>query len=282
MASIGSQEEQDFVQNLIRTSSVLDVAWIGAKRSKTNGDLQFKWIDDELFNYTNWEDGHPTNQSGNDCVQINSGFGFVALHSQLLGASNGKWVDVSCQKKNLFVCEKRQNWSSERLRKALLEIKNESQKEFQDLEKQFVARIDNLQKQSVARFEKLEQNPIPIDFIYVQLSSQPEPKSLWPNVEWEEITSSYSGLFFRAEGGGSSSFGSTQEGDAPRIDHIQFDCNKGEMGWNPGYQWSLPSGWSDWVNSGASWGTRCGQRFLTTSVEVRPRNQAVRIWKRTG
>ena len=34
---------------------------------------------------------------------------------------------------------------------------------------------------------------------------------LWSNTKWSEITSNYSGLFFRAEGGGSESFGKIQQ-----------------------------------------------------------------------
>ncbi len=87
--------------------------------------------------------------------------------------------------------------------------------------------IDSLNEEK-KEIDNLKQNPVPIGFIYVQLPSQPEPKTLWPIVEWKDVTLDYAGLFFRAEGGNSESFGKLQTGNAPfrHVDKfgITYDC----------------------------------------------------------
>jgi len=130
----------------------------------------------------------------------------------------------------------------------------------------------------------LQHNPVPIGFIYVQLPNQPDPKSLWPTVEWKNVTSDYAGLFFRAEGRGSEAFGKAQDENAPRLTGV----------WN---DWFTPVNYvanisanSDWnkpVSTGPALGSdykdlHWGLRFRVSSGEIRPRNQAVRIWKRTN
>ncbi len=81
---------------------------------------------------------------------------------------------------------------------------------------------------------------IPIGFIYIQLPLQQRPRTIWPNYNWTDISAEYSGLFFRPLRGNSS-----------RLEEIQ-EVN--------GYPVRL-----DLIVSGG---------------EVRPRNQAIRIWKR--
>ncbi len=71
------------------------------------------------------------------------------------------------------------------------------------------------------KLNDLQQNPVPIGFIYVQLPSQPDPKSLWSMVEWKDVTSDYAGLFFRAEGGRSAVFGEIQPENAPTLSSVE-------------------------------------------------------------
>ncbi|XP_074595463.1 uncharacterized protein LOC141850686 [Brevipalpus obovatus] len=52
---------------------------------------------------------------------------------------------------------------------------------------------------------------IPISFIYTQLPFQKPPQVIWPWATWQEITSNYSGYFFRAEGGNSRPFEKAQD-----------------------------------------------------------------------
>ncbi len=242
------KDEQDFLSNfLFKTNKKVDNVWIGAKFT-TN---KFKWSDDSDLSFTNWGEGSPRNKT-NYCVQMQSDEALV-----------GKWIDEPCEKKDLVVCQKMQTWSLSRLQKTLLDAR----KELRDA-------LNNLQ-----------QNPVPIGFIYIQLASQPEPKTLWPTVEWKDATSDYAGLFFRAEGGGSAAFGTLQNENTPYkyIDIVENYLGSDKCDGYKGY--SLSSyGWSPWFLSGASTGTCMSLRFHVSGNdgEVRPSNKAVRIWKRTN
>ncbi len=177
LVSIRSLQEQEFLSKyLFVTHEVKDAIWIGL----TNNTNKFKWNDGTEFSFTNWADKSPTKQIGNNCVQI------VPEHS-----SRGKWVDEPCDKKNLVVCQKMQIWPLSEFQNVLLDMR----KKLIETEEKLI---------------HLQNNPIPIGFIYSQISSQPEPKTIWPNIEWEDITLEYAGLFFRAEGGNSSKFGELQ------------------------------------------------------------------------
>lgn len=119
----------------------------------------------------------------------------------------------------------------------------------------------------------------PVGFIYVQLPGQPEPYHLWDTVYWIDITSEYAGLFFRVLGGTSEPFGVTQAENSPRITNVQTT-------WLIQTTYSAtvsPNGvWSTAVSSGVSQeGNIWGLRFIQSSGEIRPRNTAVRIWKRS-
>lgn len=58
--------------------------------------------------------------------------------------------------------------------------------------------------------QQIIQDVIPIGFIYTQLPFQKSSEMIWPWAAWQEITSNYSGYFFRAEGGNSEPFGKAQ------------------------------------------------------------------------
>ena len=118
-------------------------------------------------------------------------------------------------------------------------------------------------------------------YIYTQLPNQPEPKALWSTVLWKEVTSEYAGLFFRAEGSGSASFGELQNANVPS----SYINSVSSGGSNSGHrQIKLPSeGWSNFVYSGSNTDSNdVNLRFHVSqnTVEVRPINKAVRIWKR--
>ncbi len=123
---------------------------------------------------------------------------------------------------------------------------------------------------------------MPIGFIYVQLPRRSSPHSLWPLVTWEDVTYNYAGLFFRAEGGNSASFGSNQASDSPRLSQVQFydDPDTGIVGVTS----MQLGGWSSPVRSGtyvSSSQDKVALRFLVSSGETRPTNTAVRIYMRT-
>lgn len=115
--------------------------------------------------------------------------------------------------------------------------------------------------------------------MYTQLPDQPEPSRIWSIVEWSEVTAEYAGLFFRAEGGNSSTFGSTQQDNSPRLTNVQTSIlNTANWSGNIVANGVV----SPAISSGASGGwTHWGVSFAVSSGEVRPRNTAVRMWKRT-
>ncbi len=146
MVTIPFKDEQDFLSNLLfKTHKVVDNVWIGAKCTSN----KFKWVDDLDLSFTNWAVGSPNGATGNDCVQM------LAESSP-----TGMWVNEKCNKRNLIVCQKMPNWSISRLQKTLL----------------------NARKKLEDSLEDIRSNPVPIGFIYVQLSGKPEPKNIWPMV----------------------------------------------------------------------------------------------------
>lgn len=91
---------------------------------------------------------------------------------------------------------------------------------------------------------------------------------------WTEVTSQYAGLFFRAAGGGSAAFGSTQEEFSPRITQITSLEFSGAI-----IRTLTPNGF---ISVGARPPTDHWGLYITQSTgEVRPRNSAIRIWRRS-
>lgn len=187
-----------------------------------------------------WPDGSPPDFANwiNGSVESENNSQCVEMNKQ------GKWLPVSCTRINAFVCERQQSWSLHKIQKSFLEFKRQQLN-----------------------------NPVPIGFLYVQLSEQPDPKAMWPAVKWEDITSKYAGLFFRAEGSGSLKFNDGEQGlNMPRIISVEpaslktrqrTSCSVGRFRYTEERQ-QFP--WNVKVNYSAE--------------EVRPRNQAVRIWTR--
>jgi len=161
--------------------------------------------------------------------------------------NTGKWVDEPCTKSNLVVCQNGQRWSREHMQQMILDLR---------------------------------QNILPIGYIHVQLPGQPEPKTLWPKMDWENVSPAYAGLFFRTEGGNSNKFNDKiQEGDSPRL--VMVDSHYDNKNWT---QWAsiiTPGVYSNDVYTGTNGGpVEVYQNYLVSLAEVRPRNQAIRIWKR--
>ena len=78
---IKSEDENQFVYNLLKNTSGARNGWIGLYRK---ANKKFYWLDDrpEEGNYQKWRDGEPSNYRGNeDCVE-------------LLG--KGEWNDIAC------------------------------------------------------------------------------------------------------------------------------------------------------------------------------------------
>jgi hypothetical protein len=256
--------EQDFITNYVfNQSAVVSNVWFGLK---ANEDGDFVWVDDEsLPVYTNWGDGSPENDPARDCVELESRLGRV---------EDGDWKDVPCQRSNYVLCETLQTWAINELQAAVLSLRLELAASNSKIEDQ-KTKIENHQ----SKIENLQKNPVPIGFIYVQLPNKPAPQDIWREVAWTQRTSQYAGLFFRAEGGASAAFETNQSQSSPRI------TNVARAEYQTVEPISLPLGaYSHYIFTGNSGGNNVnvGLAFLTSNVETRPSNTAIRIWERTS
>ena len=96
------------------------------------------------------------------------------------------------------------------------------------------------------------------------------------------ITTNYAGLFFRVLGGNSAQFGVTQEENSPRLTDVEWGSYKTDCHTGMGVKPVPPGTWSQWIGSGVLHSCKAdGHRFYASGGEVRPRNKAIRIWKRT-
>ncbi len=119
---------------------------------------------------------------------------------------------------------------------------------------------------------------VPVGFIYTQLPGQVEPQILWPLMTWKDVTSDYAGLFFRAEGGGAAPFGKVQSDNSPRLSKIEQKTHG--SGTDSDSMQVIPGTWSSYMFTGKFESPNNHLRFFVSSEEVRPRNKAMRIWKR--
>lgn len=164
----------------------------------------------------------------------------------------GKWSEAVCNKRNVVLCEKLQPWSSSKVQKSLM---------------------------------NMIKNPVPMGFIYVQLPKEKLPSEFWPFLSWKDVTSEYDGLFFRAEGTNSSSFGAIQEENAPRLVNLQYEFVNVE---SPSFALNLDLHANNLQTETMLTGvyimgnhnSQGGLKLKVSSGEVRPRNTAIRIWKR--
>jgi hypothetical protein len=118
--------------------------------------------------------------------------------------------------------------------------------------------------------------------IYIELPTQLNPKQLWPLFQWADVSTQYSGLFFRVVGGNASSFGVIQEENDKRLTYVKDH----QITTRYRNTISIPKDGrvSNLIYTGDYPGTGAINNmhlsFSVNSGEVRPRNQAIRVWKR--
>jgi len=124
----------------------------------------------------------------------------------------------------------------------------------------------------------------PIGEIQIQLPGQVTPQSLYGGI-WLNITSLYSGLFFRAEGGKALAFGAGTQGFAYQEHWHVFNIQ------GPGGSAALASAstGSGVANVPTTLFGNVGSSITDgihgvpqTADETRPVNQSIRIWKRSA
>lgn len=125
---------------------------------------------------------------------------------------------------------------------------------------------------------------MPVGAVYVQFSGQTDPTTLFGGT-WENISSQYAGLFFRAEGGSAAAFGETQAGGAPNITgtfwRIAYAGASGAFYDTEERQtYSNNQAFGGYGNTGFS--AANSNATYGAAEEIRPANSTIRIWKRTA
>ena len=127
----------------------------------------------------------------------------------------------------------------------------------------------------------------PIGMIYVQFGGQAAPADLFGGT-WSNVSSSYAGLFFRAEGGSAAAFGSSQAGGLPEIFGgftLGSTCKQGLATSGAFYTGGATHG-DDNNSKGSSpdiyFRASRSNGLYGDASEVRPINSTIRIWKRTA
>lgn len=168
------------------------------------------------------------------------------------------------------------------------DTKEENQKATLDLLAKINAVVDDVNSQIVTTITTLQNSLVPVGFTYTQLPGMSDPSALWPFGTWSDISSTYAGAFFRAEGGSASSFGAG----------VQLDALQGHRHWvargasavdgsgPPIYLGIRSTGVAlTSVNGAGAIGdpeTDGVNGTPRTASETRPRNYTVRIWRRTA
>jgi len=219
---------------------------------------KYTWTDNTNMNYTNWSKDAPVSDSNHDCVILNADI-----------KQAGQWINKQCAVSNNVVCEKEQSRSIEQL----FSLFSDANRKIELIN----AQLNELNRTSVVQ----------VGFVYTQLPGQTDPQAIWPSFRWSEISSDYSGLFFRVLGGNSSHFGTVQKDNSREITKINFKFyNTNDNGYySVRDSVILDKPVNDIIQSAKSnfqgnLPDRNGLLIEKEQGEIRPVNQAVKIWKR--
>lgn len=123
----------------------------------------------------------------------------------------------------------------------------------------------------------------PVGMIYIQYAGQAAPADLFGGT-WDNISDTYAGLFFRAEGGAAAAFGETQGGGAPNITgsigNIYALNVSGAFYVQTGNQ--VGHGDGSYLDSVIGFSAANANATYGAADEIRPANSTIRIWKRTA
>lgn len=194
------------------------------------------------------------------------------------------WEDVSCQQRNLAVCQKPLVWTLQDAVDEIIQLRKELQAANNELLviKRNLFTTNTKLTATNTKLVAVDKRVVPVGSIYIEYYGQPNPKTLWPALKWSDISNTYAGLFFRAIGGASASWGAKQSACAPRFTKLEHK----DIPDNQPQSTSFPtSGWSPFSivsRHKYNWDMLEPVRFYTEHCEVRPNNQAIRIWKRVA
>ena len=117
---------------------------------------------------------------------------------------------------------------------------------------------------------------LPVSPWYIQLYNQSEPNKWLNSSEWSDVSQQYSGLFFRVVDNNNNRVQSVQSQSGPVMDRIRSKV----MDIDSNNVTTIPGQWSEYLKVGKSGNDCQGLRFRVKDQEIRPKNQAIRIWKR--
>lgn len=255
LVTIHYHEKQTFLEEYLFTKNhAVDNVWLGAKTWINNSSM-FHWEDGtnltvrggQTETSTGWAQFFTNWALGNPKVlQSNS---CIQMHAEQ--ELRGKWSDEPCAKKNLVLCEKKQKWSLEKMQE---------------------------------KIETMMHNPVPLGFIYVQLPNQYSPQEIWPWMIWTDDSKLYDSTFFRVAGSKAEAFGKVQEDFSPYIDEIWSPCVD-NCNYTTKVKFSRAGGWSGDIYTAIEY--QGGNKnetlnFHMAGGEVRPRNMAVKVWRRVA
>lgn len=130
---------------------------------------------------------------------------------------------------------------------------------------------------------------LPIGFIYIQLRGQSTPDELFGSSgKWQDISATYAGEFFRAVGGNSGSFGTTQAEGLPNITGNLGRTADDNLNQTNGafFQTMTTSGVLNSAIQGSiysyvtEFNASRSSSIYGASTHVTPYNSSIRIWKK--
>ena len=260
LITIQSKEEQNFLSNRLKDyKNISDFVWIGLEFN----DKAFKWMDGNAVEFENW--GENAMKDGKSkCVQMS-----------LADSELGKWTDDNCQKKYQIICQKKQSTNT------VISDEVNNLTKVVDKQQELIEKLNKEQQDLTNKLDKTIDKLIPLGFLYTQLPNQSTPQQLWPNMEWTEITQQYAGLFFRAEGSGSDTFGTVQGANYSRLLKLNVrGCDISGYS-NCKDQTGILIEEGKWENIHPNiHGLISAIYPYMTTGENRPRNTAIKIFKR--
>ncbi len=150
LVTITSEAEQQFFTQLIVNSSDAVNVWIGAQR-RSGSSSAFVWNDGSAVQrFTNWANGHPTDNVRRNCVQLRS-----ELSRQVIDM---EWVDIACTIPNYFICQKLQLWQPTDVQQAVLKLRRELRDSVYSFENE-IADITHQLDMAKVELKYLQENP---------------------------------------------------------------------------------------------------------------------------
>ncbi|CAG2103508.1 unnamed protein product [Medioppia subpectinata] len=271
LPTVWTAAENQFIYDMIKPYATKALsAWLGILHQGTT----ITWVDKSAMSYQNYV---YTGQTHQECIQMYN-------TATIFGA----WVDGPCTGRGLTVCQRIVHNCPNYMPQLLATNKKVTTAEAKlaDAIKQFdeqIAGINNLLTVDYKDMIDIIKNPVPINFVYTQLPGTDEPGTLWKNVKFEEVSDKYPGLFFRVEGQGSGAFGAIQEANFTGVEIIRTKQFEGLKYKSLGKVTDRSLSLGKWLVEGGKElpATSCLVNMYRSNIENRPKNVAVKIWKRS-